>query len=83
MRGGDLGQFLNFWLKWVGPLNKMWKRKTWGIHQRRLLGHGFKPIESLISLLVTTLGIQSPSVASSLSLGDLSSTKSMSWVDIS
>lgn len=43
MRGGDLGQFLNFWLKCVDPLNKMWKRKTWGIHQRPL-GRGFKPI---------------------------------------
>ena len=41
-------------------------------------GHGLKPIESLFS----TLDIWDPIITLSLSLGELLSTKTMSWVDI-
>lgn len=50
--------------------------------QRRLLRHGFKPIEIFISQPVTMLGVWDPGVALSLSQDELLRTKAISWVDI-
>ena len=52
-----------------------------GTHQRRLLSHGFKQIESLIRQSSTAVSVRDYSVVSSLSQSELLSTETIIWVD--
>jgi hypothetical protein len=53
-----------------------------GIRQSRLLGHRLGQQKIFIRQPATTLDARDPSVAASLSQGQLLNTKTMSWVGI-
>ena len=63
------------------PLTSYPSGLLWDICQRRLLRHGFKPIESLHWPASDYTIVQDPSIALSILQDEFLSTKPISWVD--